>query len=87
MVAVNISPAAKRIVIDASSAHHDEITTNFEFLCALIASPHDDFVYSDVIGQLPGWAGMIADDIHAAEVPLSRALGIIERLRRARLTN
>lgn len=63
MLTVNISPAAKRIAFNASSIHRVETSKNFEFLCALIASPHDDFLYGDVIGQLPGWARMLPESI------------------------
>lgn len=63
MVAIEINPIAKRIMLTNTTSQHIEISKNFEFLCALIALPHDDYVYSDVIGQLPGWAQMLPESI------------------------
>lgn len=63
MVTIAISPVAKRLTFTTAAAEHIETSKNFEFLCALIAVPHDDYVYSDVIGQLPGWARMLPESI------------------------
>lgn len=63
MVTIEINPVAKRITIANAVSQHIETSKNFEFLCALIALPHDDYVYSDVIGQLPGWARMLPESI------------------------
>jgi tetratricopeptide (TPR) repeat protein len=63
VVSIEINPVAKRITIANAVSQHIETSKNFEFLCALIALPHDDYVYSDVIGQLPGWARMLPESI------------------------
>lgn len=63
MVTITITPIAKRITLTHMASQHIETSKNFEFLCALIALPHEDFVYSDVIGQLPGWARMLPESI------------------------
>jgi tetratricopeptide (TPR) repeat protein len=63
MITIAINPTAKRITFTTAVTQHIETSKNFEFLCALIALPHDDYVYSDVIGQLPGWARMLPESI------------------------
>lgn len=63
MVSIEINPIAKRITFTTAFAEHTETSKNFEFLCALIALPHDDYVYSDVVGQLPGWTRMLPESI------------------------
>lgn len=63
MVTITINPVAGRVALSASSSQCVETEKYFEFLCALIAMPHDDYVYSDVIGLLPGWARMLPESI------------------------
>jgi tetratricopeptide (TPR) repeat protein len=63
MISISINQSAGRITLSSPSSQHIETTKNFEFLCALISMSHDDYVYSDVIGLLPGWARMLPESI------------------------
>jgi tetratricopeptide (TPR) repeat protein len=63
MVSISINVNTSRIKLVTAQSQHIEKTKNCEFLCALIASPHDDYIYSDAIGQLPGWARMLPESI------------------------
>jgi tetratricopeptide (TPR) repeat protein len=63
MIEIRVNPAARRITLASESSQNSETSKNFEFLCALIAVDHDDYVYCDVIGQLPGWARMLPESI------------------------
>jgi tetratricopeptide (TPR) repeat protein len=63
MISISIHVNTNRITLSSPSSQHIETAKNFELLCALIAMQHDDYVYSDVIGLLPGWARMLPESI------------------------